>query len=376
MANLIEKLRGFNLSALFPKKSPDSFVGIDIGGAFIKVAELARNKKGKIELKTYGEIALGPLAGLEVGQATNLPVGKLVEAINDLFHEANVKSRDVIFSIPLTSTLLTTLEMPDLGEEKLKEMIPLEARKYIPTSMSEVSLSHWVLPRISRTYVNPDEAAQVKGAPPKAEVLLAVVHNDVIAKYNDIAGKIGATSVAFEIEIFSTIRSILGRETALTMALDIGAANTKVALVEEGVVRSSHLINAGSQDITIALSRANGITMIKAEEIKREFGLPGNPTNPAIAEITRLAADRIFAEADRILAQYQREKRVAVGKVILSGGGSLMKGILDLAKMSFQTNVEYGNPFEKVEAPAVLTPLLKEAGPEFAVAVGLVLRKF
>lgn len=371
MVNPFEKIRGF----IFPKKAADAFVGIDIGGAFIKVAELGK-KGNKVALKTYGEIALGPLSRLEVGQATGLPVAKLVEAITDLFREAHVTSRDVIFSIPLTSTLLTTIEMPDLGEAKVKEMVPLEARKYIPTSISEVSISHWIIPRITRTYVDPDVAAENKTASPKVDVLLAIVYNDVLAKYNDIARLIGATSVSFEIEIFSTIRSTLGRDTPLTMVLDIGAASTKVALVEEGIVRSSHVISAGSQDITLALSRAKGIPMIKAEEMKREFGLIGDPSDAAVAEITRLATDRIFAEADRILAQYQREKRVAVGKVILSGGGSLMKGMRDLAEKSFETTVVFGDPFGKVEAPAVLEPLLKEAGPEFAVAVGLVLRKF
>jgi len=372
VANIFEKLRDLALSA---NKGSGNVVGVDIGGAFIKVAELGK-KGDKIELKTYGEIALGPLAGLEVGQATNLPVEKLVEAINDLFHEANVVSRDIIFSIPLASTLLTTIEMPALGEDKLKEMIPIEARKYIPTSISEVSISHWVLPRITRTYIDPDKEAANKNAPPTVEVLLAVVYNDVINKFSEVAAKIGAANVSFEIEIFSTVRSTLGRETAMTMLLDIGSANTKLALIEEGVVRSSHLIGAGSQDVTVALSHAKGIPMIKAEEIKRQYGLLGDPADPAIAEITRLAADRIFAEADRILTQYQRERRVAIGSVILSGGGSLMKGVVDLAKKSFETNVVFGDPFSRVEAPAVLLPLLKEAGPEFAVAVGLALRKF
>jgi Tfp pilus assembly PilM family ATPase len=34
-----------------------------------------------------------------------------------------------------------------------------------------------------------------------------------------------------------------------------------------------------------------------------------------------------------------------------------------------------GLPFDKVEAPAFLNNVLKEAGPEFAVAIGLALRK-
>ncbi len=57
----------------------------------------------------------------------------------------------------------------------------------------------------------------------------------MLAKYNDIANKVGATSVAFEIEIFSTLRSVLGRESTASMIIDIGAANTKMIIVEEGI---------------------------------------------------------------------------------------------------------------------------------------------
>lgn len=370
MTNPLQKI----IDSILPKKGSGAVVGVDIGGAFIKVAQLHK-KGGKAVLDTYGEIALGPVAGLEVGQATNLPVEKIVEALNDLFTEAKVTSRDLVFSLPFTSTLLTVIEMPDLGEAKLKEMIPIEARKYIPTSVSEVSISHWIIPRLVHSYVDPDVEEEKKDESPKVDVLLAAVHNDVLAKYTSIAEKVGATSTTFEIEVFSTIRSTLGRDTTPTMILDIGAANTKVAIVEDGIVRRAHLINVGSQDVTMTLSRSKGISVLRAEELKREFGLPGDPADLSIAEITRLSVERIFAEANRILTRYQHEKRVNVGKVFLTGGGVLMKGMLDLAQKSFNTTVVYGNAFEKVEAPAVLEPLLKEAGPEFAVAIGLALRK-
>lgn len=377
MANpLLQPINLASIMKLFSRsRGGNAFVGLDIGGAFAKAVELER-RGGRIALKTYGEIALGPYAGLEVGQATNLSAAKLAEAITDLFREANITSRDISFAIPMSSTLVSVIEMPDLGEAKLKEMVPIEARKYIPTSISEVSISHWVIPRGVRTYVDPDEEAKAKNAPPKVEVLLAVVYNDILQKFNEVAKAVGATNISYEIEIFSTIRSVLSRSSFPTMILDIGAANTKVAIVEEGVVRNSHLISAGSQDVTNALSHAKGISVIDAEEMKRTYGLPGKADDPSVAEISRLAIERVFAEADRILARYQREKRIAIGRVVLSGGGTLMKGTLDLAQRSFETSVVYGDVFAEIDAPAVLLPVLKEAGPEFAVAVGIVLRKF
>jgi Tfp pilus assembly PilM family ATPase len=158
------------------------------------------------------------------------------------------------------------------------------------------------------------------------------------------------------------------------MILDIGGANTKVAMIEEGVLRSSHLITSGSQDITVALAKAKNIPLIRAEEIKREYGLKGDPADPAIAEISRLSVQRIFAEANRILEKYEQQNRLKVGKVLLSGGGALLQGITDLASASFSSSVIYGDPFDKAEHKPELNAVLKEAGPEFAVAVGLALR--
>ena len=359
---------------LFGSRSVNAVVGVDIGGSFIKAVQL-RKKGTKAALDTYGEIALGPLAGLEVGQATNLPPEKIAEAILALFKEAKITSRDIVFSLPLTSTLLLVIEMPDVGEEKLKEMIPFEARKYIPTSVEEVSLNWWIVPQLERTYVDPDEEERKKGAGPKVDVLIAAVHNDVLSRYQEIAQKIGASSAQFEIEIFSTIRSTIGRDSALSVIIDMGAANTKVAMIEGGIVRSSHLINSGSQDITEALSASKGISMLRAEEIKRDFGLLSDPHDPAVAEITRLAVERIFTEANRLISKYQRDKRVQVSKIVLSGGGALLRGVTELVHARFDVPVIFGAAFDKIEAPEKLAPILEEASPEFATAIGLALRK-
>jgi Tfp pilus assembly PilM family ATPase len=85
--------------------------------------------------------------------------------------------------------------------------------------------------------------------------------------------------------------------------------------------------------------------------------------------------DYIFAEAARVLLGYQRKYNKNIGKVVLSGSGVLLKGLPELAKKTFQTEVVLADPFGKVEYPAFLASVLKDAGPGFAVALGLALRK-
>jgi Tfp pilus assembly PilM family ATPase len=55
--------------------------------------------------------------------------------------------------------------------------------------------------------------------------------------------------------------------------------------------------------------------------------------------------------------------------------GVLLRGFTDLAKISFQTEIVYANPFGKLETPAFLSEQFLKAGPEFAVAIGCALRR-
>lgn len=363
------------LGKLFGDKGNASVVGVDIGGSSAKVMQVKRGSPKPI-LETYGEIALGPYAGVEVGQAAmNLPVPTIVEALKGLFKEANVTATDMVFSLPLSSTLLTVIELPDVGEKRLAEIVPIEARKYIPMNVNEVSLSHWVIPKAVRNYVDPDEEERAKSGPPKVDVLLAAVHNDILKRFTDIATGLGAKSFSFEIEAFSTIRAVMGRESQPVAILDIGAASSKLVLVEDGVVRGAHLLSVGSQEVTQALARAHNVTLLEAEEMKREYGLIGNPNDPAIAEIARLAIERILGEAVRIVRRFAQQHHVTMNRIILCGAGSLIKGLPDVARGGFDCAIVYSDSFSRLTTPPQLAPYLADAGPEFAVALGLALRK-
>src|SRR3989344_7652217 len=115
-----------------------SVIGIDIGSAYLKVVQL-RRKVGKAVLETYGELALGPYAGSEIGRATNLPVPALAEALRDLLREAHVTTANGAVAVPFASSLVTTIDMPALSEQELSSAVPIEARKYVPVPISEVS---------------------------------------------------------------------------------------------------------------------------------------------------------------------------------------------------------------------------------------------
>ena len=356
-----------------------SVVGIDIGPSSIKAVQL-RKEKGRAILETYGELALGPYAGLEVGQAVNLSSEKVVEALKDLMREANVTTKRCAFSIPLASSLTSVISLPTVSPKDLQSMVPIEARKYIPVPISEVTLDFWVIPPQERETIELEEmGAQSEQRPlsrDTTDVLLVAIHNSIINRYKSIAEGGGLTISFLEIETFSAIRSLFPGGPGTYALLDMGAASTNVSIVENGVVYRSHVINRGSQDITIALSRSLGVGILQAEEMKRAQGLlEGNNTENKVAETADLILGGIFAEVNRVLLEYEKKQHKALDKVILCGGGSLLKGVLLLAKQNLETEVAHGDPFSKVQTPAFLENVLKEIGPSFAVSLGVALRQ-
>ena len=325
-------------------------------------------------LETYGELALGPYANLIVGQMTNLPAEKLAEAISDILKESNITTKNAALSIPFSASLVSMIQLPKLSLGQLDSIIPIEARKYIPVPIGEVSIDWWVVPR-PEEYETETDGEDPLGKNEKIDVLIAAIHSETVSKYQDIVNRVGLENIFFEIEMFSTIRSTFGHDMKLVMVLDMGAGTTKLSIVEYGVVKSSHSVGRGSQDITVSLSKSLGVSMEEAEKLKRLHGLVEQNGNNQIRETISLSTDYIFSEVNRVLLNYERKYNKTIGKIVLTGGGVLLPGFRDKAKETLRAEVVYGDPFSKVEAPAFLEKLLQEAGPEFAVAIGLALRK-
>jgi len=363
---LLQKILNYKI----PVSGEKTVLGIDIGASAIKVVQL-RSDKGKVILENYGELALGPYAGKSIGQATNLPIEKISEALVDVLNEAKITSGETAIAIPLGSSLLSFITLPTKDRVQLARMIPLEARKYIPVPISEVALDWWILPDKGGATKKENDKKEISE---QSEVVIAAIHNETISKYKKIQSMTGLPVNLFEIEIFSSIRSVVGRDMEPIMILDIGAGSTKLAMVEYGVVKSYHSINMGSQDITSSISKAFSIDMPQAERIKREEGLNGEVEGHTILEIASLPLGHIFSEAKNAISNFETERRTPISKIILVGGGALLSGLQEFAQDEFKADVVLGDPFSRVESPAFLDNLLKQVGPEFSVALGIGLK--
>jgi type IV pilus assembly protein PilM len=370
MDNPLSKL--FTLGSLF-SKGDTSVVGLDIGSSSIKVVQL-RKDKGQMILETYGELSAGPYGGASVGQAVNLSPAKTAELIKDLFRESAITTKVGGLSIPLKSSLLVAIEVPESVNNNLDQIIPIEARKYVPVPISEVALDWWVIPKSTTENLDDADRERKGGALAMTNVLVVAVHKDTIKQFQDISTAVGVETKFLEIETFSAMRSSLQNDLGATVIVDLGAASTKVVIIDYGVVRLSHTISKGSQDVTHAIARSLNIPFIKAEEIKRRIGLVEKVDGGSLTATLSPIVEYIFSEVTRVMVNYQKKYNRSVDKVILIGGGASLKGIKEIASQHVYAPIVFGNPFERVQAPAFLSPVLSEVGPSFAVAIGVAMR--
>ena len=373
MDNPLKKILS-NISNLTSRKE-DGAVGIDIGSSAIKVVEI-RKKGGKAVLETYGAIALGSYADIDIGRVTNLPIDKTVEALKEVLKQSGVTTTSSAFSIPVQSSLIFTVSLPSqVKESEISSIIPTEARKYIPLPITEVSLDYFILPKKEPSFEETNNPDLPSILPENTEVLVVAIQNDAISKYRSIVSQCSLEAGFFEIEIFSSIRANFEHELSLVLLMDFGASSTKLSLVEFGMVKNHHTINRGGADISSSISKSLDIPFSKAEEMKKEFGLFENPTEKSLADIIKVHVDYIFSETNNVLLSYEKKYNRTISKVIFSGGGSLLKGLKEVASNNFRAEIEIGHPFSKVGAPEFLGKVLETTGPEFAVALGLALRK-
>jgi type IV pilus assembly protein PilM len=351
------------LSSILKKDTikPDAqgVIGVDVGSSALKIVQL-HAQKGIATLDTYGELQIGPYDGVEIGKNARLRPDKLVEAFVDILREATASATQVSVAISYNSSFTAIITLPTDDPEKIATMIPVESRKYIPVPLADVTID-WF----------PVSAKSERKA---TKILLAAIHNEALSRYDAMLRGSDLIGIAHEIELFSTIRSVVSQNDETIAIIDFGAGSTKFYIVHKGIIGKTHSVQMNGVDLTKAIATVQHVDFHTAEDMKRTQGLGAVAENPELEKAFVQILERGFREIHTVLKRYEEEEGVQVTKVFLSGGGALLAGLVPYTSDMLSLPVSLADPFSKVAYPAFLEDTLKEAGPSFAVAVGAALR--
>jgi type IV pilus assembly protein PilM len=159
-------------------------------------------------------------------------------------------------------------------------------------------------------------------------------------------------------------------DTGDEAVVDIGADVTSICVHAWGVPRIVRILPSGGRDITSAVARSMGVTDDEAESMKRMAGSGrGDQVSTVTATRSSSFADEIRSSLEFYLTQMPGAK---MGRVLVTGGGSKLPGLMQLLAERLPSPVAAGHAFGRVrnslDMPA---DAMTEAEPLLAVAVGL-----
>jgi len=350
---------------------PNRFLGIDIGTSSIKVVELSR-WRDRIKLENYGEIQASalfkkPFRTFE-RNTLSLSHQNIARAIKAILEEANVKTRQVTFSIPDFSSFFTNFELPAMTEEELPQAVTYEAKRYIPMPLGEVTLDWQVIEG------TPSEKES------KLKILVVAVPNEVINQYKAIAEGSQLELRALEAEVFGLLHSLVEKETVGPVALvDIGDRTTTCSIIDDRTLYASHSFDLSGDELTEVISRGLSMDYKAAEDLKEKYGIleigdEKREKGKEIREILLPLVNVILKEIERVCQHFKQTEGKEVKTVILAGGTALLPGLREHIQQHLKKEVKVANPFSNLLYPPILENTLKKMGPSFAIAVGMALR--
>ncbi|MCX6797220.1 MAG: type IV pilus assembly protein PilM, partial [Candidatus Doudnabacteria bacterium] len=236
---------------LFSKK--DSILGIDIGTANIKIAQIS-HKKG-LFLDTYGIVNIAYQLG---GKNEEMAIQEMAKILKNLVEKAGVSTKRCVISFPNSAVFTSVVDLPQMTEGELVTAVEYEAKKYVPLSLSEVDLS-W-------TIVSGGHGSNLK-------VLLTAVPKQVTRNYMKVFDLAGLEPEVGEIEALALIRSLIGNGALNCVIIDIGAKSTGLNIIENGFLRLSRNLNVGGDTITNKIAESLRVSKIRAEQFKKDFGV-------------------------------------------------------------------------------------------------------
>lgn len=325
---------------MFTLGKKNSF-GIDIGTQTIKITEISnQNNQFFIENYSIWDDDIENVIQEKDSDIALSPDG-ITNIIKMMENASGMKIKQAYIALPSYLSLFAIISMPLLEGEELLTAVPLEARKHIPVPLNNVQLDWINLGKNS--------------AQDHYNILIIAIPNNVIQKYIAISKSLGISVQGFELDCFSTLRSINLPKTQ-TCILDFGARNSTIMIVNaDKKLQTIQSFDFGGNHITKSIAELRQISLLEAESIKKQNGISGNDD-----QISGLIQSKIksFIENDimRLIKQTDEMNGSKVQNLILLGGASKISGmkeylnfILTNEFLDYNINIDIATPIQGLQ---------------------------
>jgi type IV pilus assembly protein PilM len=296
-----------------------------------------------------------------------MELNDVANVISSLFREHQIKTDRIAAGVSGHSVIVKNIVVPQMSEEELEESMEWHAEEHIPFDIADVSLDY-----------------QITGSTQDAlHVLMAACKREKIANVKQAIQLAGKHPAIIDVDAFAlqncyevNYQPAAGQIVAL---LNIGASTMNINIMSGNKSVFTRDVSVGGNQYSSLLQKELGLTFEQAEGLKRGLQPGQTSGEKAIEPILETVSDILALEIQKTMDFYRataEDGEGAVQKILVSGGGSKLKGLSQYLADRFEIPVEVFDPFRqiKVDARRFDPDYMKEVIPEMAVAVGLALR--
>ena len=374
------------------KENKNLIVGLDIGTSKVVaiVAELAPD--GRLEVIGMGS---HESKGLKKGVVVNIEA--TVNAIQRALEEAELMADCKIQRVytGIAGSHIRSFNSTGMVPIRDREVTPMDVDRVIETARAmPIPTDQQVLHILTQEFIidgqeGVREPLGMSGV--RLEVKVHIVTGAVSAAQNIVkcVRRCGLEVSDLILQpLASSLAALTEDEKELGVCLvDIGGGTTDVAIFREGAIRHTAVIPIAGDQITNDIAMALRTPTQEAEELKLRHGcslrqladaqemieVPGVGDRPprelsrqTLAEVIEPRVEELYSLVQKVLRESGYEELLSSG-IVLTGGSSVMHGMIELGEEIFHMPVRLGVP----RYTGGLSDVIRS--PRYSTAVGLLL---
>jgi type IV pilus assembly protein PilM len=338
-----------------PTEQKPAAVGLDIGAGECKLVELDKGEAG-FELMNWG---IEPIHN-----------GDIKAAVQKIFSQLNTPCRSLCTSVFGKGTLIRYIDMPRMTLDDLKSSFSVEADKYFPFAQDQIYTDCYILDVKEK-----EKTMSVMAGAAKRELVdrRTKLLTDLEIPIEFIGLNPVVLANALNVLEFSEGNTDAGHQDSVIALLDMGESVSSLTILVDGLPRFTRDIFVAGRDFTKGISNALGISFQDAEKLKRD---PGKELEKVIGACDTVVMNMI-QELRLSIDYFATEKNREIGKLLITGGMSMLEGIAEALEKSLEVKVVKWNPLAKIKmAPNISAEDIEKNSLKLGVALGLALYQY
>lgn len=376
-------------------------VGLDIGTTKIAAIAGRKNEFGKLEILGFGRANSN---GVQHGMVLN--IDQTIKAIQTALENCYTSNPNLVLnevyvgiaghhikSLQTRGDIVRQATEEEIRQEEIDRLIADQYRTYIPAGDQIID----VIPQefTVDNFQNIPNPIGYSGVKVGANFHIITGDKNAIRNINRSVEKAGLHTKDLVLQPLASAAAVMCDQDleAGVAIVDIGGGTTDLAVFYEGILKHTAVIPFGGENITNDIKNGLGVLKTQAEQMKVQFGsaladeakanafitIPGlrgmQPKEISVKNLAGIIQARMSEIMDFVtyhLKQVGLDTRLLNGGIILTGGGSQLKHLIQLTEYVTGMNARIGFPNEHL-AGGHIDELAK---PMYSTCIGLILKGY